>query len=97
MTNTKINAPAGMWGLACEPWSKGEWYAVAADWSQASCNVLVWGDEDWTYDKCGRQVADFRHRQESALAAILETAIEMSGDKPDSDEIDDLVASAIKI
>lgn len=51
---TKISSiwcPAGMSGLAVEPWSAGEIYAVAADWAQASSPVLVYGQDGWTHDE----------------------------------------------
>ena len=44
-TIKSIEVPAGMTGLAVEPWSKGEIYAVAADWSQAICAVLSYGED----------------------------------------------------
>jgi len=37
---TTLETPAGMSGLACEPWAEGEIYAVAANWSQASSPVM---------------------------------------------------------
>lgn len=58
MTKIKITTPVGTYGLAVEPFGKGEIYAVAADWSQASSPVMVYGEDGWTKDECGRQVAE---------------------------------------
>lgn len=73
MTTTKtIRCPAGTAGLAVAPWSADEVYAVAANWGQASAPVLTWAEDRWI--DSGRQVADFRHEPESALAAELREA-----------------------
>lgn len=96
-TLSTITAPAGMYGLACEPWSKGEIYAVAANWAQASCPVLVYGEDGWTHDAHGRQVADFSHRITDALEAIIREAIEYGGDDPDDEEVAAIVADTVDI
>lgn len=85
-------APDGCTGMVCEPWTPGEVYGVAADWAQASCQVLVYGEDGWTGDEHGRQVADFRHNNRDALVAILAEALRMSGD--DEDEAEDLADQA---
>ena len=61
----------------------GQRYAVRADWAQASDPVEVrYEDEDWSLDECGRQVADFRHRPESAMRAWL-----LAGEDADDPDI----------
>lgn len=89
-----IAAPAGMRGIAVTPWSKNEVYAVAADWSQAGSPVLVYGDNGWTHEWHGRQVADFRHSPQAALESVIREVIEMNGDEPDDDEVAGIVADA---
>lgn len=101
-TLTNLTAPKGMYGLAVEPWSKGEIYAVAANWAQASCPVLIWGNsaegEAWTNDEQGRQVADFRHNSAAALQSIIRAAIEMSGEDENIEEqVESIVSSAVEI
>ncbi len=91
---TKIYAPAGMTGLAVEPWTKGEIYAVAADWAQASSPVLVYGKSPEGWDTCGLQVANFRHNDRDALEMIIRQAIEMGGDEPDADEVSGILDDA---
>ena len=76
-----ITCPEGTRGLAVEPWSKGEIYAVAANWSQAGSPVMVFGEDGWTSDEHGRQVADFRHNDRAALESVIREAIEMGGDR----------------
>lgn len=93
----EITAPEGMSGLAVVPWSRGEIYAVAADWAQASSPIRVYGEDGWTHDEQGRQVADFRHNRWSALAAILREAIEMGGGEPEDGEIEAILARAVEI
>ena len=94
---SEIAAPQGMTGIACEPWTPGEIYAVAADWGQASCPVMVWGDGEWTQDECGRQVADFRHSPQSALRDLIYRSIRAGGDDPDKDEVAGIVEDALEI
>lgn len=94
---TQITAPTGMYGLAVEPWTKGEIYAVAADWAQASAPVVVYGEDGWTHDEHGRQVADFRHNARAALESVIREAIEMGGDEPDDDEVDAIMDDAVDI
>lgn len=93
-TTTRIAAPASMTGLYVEPWSQGEIYAVAADWAQASSPVMVYGEDGWINDECGRQVADFRHSDRAALEAVIRSAIEASGDEPDADEVEAILSAA---
>lgn len=90
---TMVTAPAGMSGLWVEPWSRGEIYAVAADWAQASCPVLVYGEDGWTNDSHGRQVADFRHNERAALDSEIREAMGASGDEPD-DEVNGILDDA---
>lgn len=101
MTETRkaneIVAPAGMSGIACEPWTPGEVYAVAADWAQASSPVLVYGDNGWTHDEHGRQVADFRHNVRDALESVMREAIKMGGDEPDDNEVAAILDDATEI
>lgn len=96
-TKLNITAPAGKYGLAVEPWSKGEIYAVAADWAQASDSIMVYGEDGWTWDEHGRQVADFRHNDRAALEAIIREAIEMGGDEPEDAEVEAILADAVEI
>jgi hypothetical protein len=72
---TKIYAPAGMTGLAVEPWNTGEVYAVAANWAQAASPVMVYGRNGWECDGHGRQVADFRHDPKEALESEIRKAM----------------------
>lgn len=97
MTKINVVCPVGMSGLAVEPWSKGEIYAVAANWAQANSPVLVYGEDGWTNDECGRQVADFRHNDRAALKAIIEEAIVASGDDVDDDEVDAILGKSFAI
>jgi hypothetical protein len=83
---TKISAPAGMTGLACEPWSRGEVYAVAANWAEASCPVRSYGDDGWGYIEGGLQVADFRHNARAALEDVIRRTIEACGEEPNDEE-----------
>jgi hypothetical protein len=92
-----IVAPSGMSGLAVEPWSKSEVYAVAANWAQAGSPVMVYGDRGWELDSRGRQVADFRHRPKEALESIIREAIEAGGDEPDDDEVDAILEDATEL
>lgn len=97
MSKSKLNqvsAPAGKSGLAVEPWAPGEIYAVAANWSQASDPVMVYGSSGWTSDEHGRQVADFRHSDRAALESVIREAIETGGDEPSDDEVDAILADA---
>lgn len=94
---SSIGCPAGMSGLAVEPWSKGEIYAVAADWAQANSPVLVYGEDGWTYDEHGRQVAEISHRARSALESVIREAIAMGGDEPDDDEVDSILDAAVEV
>ena len=97
---TKLNdvtAPAGMYGLACEPWTPGEIYAVAANWVEASCPIRVYGEDGWTHDEHGRQVADFHHCPADALVTIIAEAITMGCDTPDDDEVAGIVSNAVRI
>lgn len=83
-------APAGTSGLVAEPWSVGETYGVAADWSQARAPVYAYGDSGWT--QTGRQVADYRHEPSAALADCLAETLRASGD--DAGEADQLASEA---
>lgn len=93
----EVTAPEGMTGIACEPWSKGEVYAVAANWAQASSPVMVYGKRGWSQDDSGRQVADFRHSDRAALEAIIRSAIEMGGDEPEDGAVVAILADAVDI
>ena len=86
MTLSNLTCPAGKSGLAVEPWSKGEIYAVAANWAQASDPILVYGPDGWNGN--GRQVADYRHSALAALRAEIVAAIAASEGIP-SDDVDD--------
>jgi hypothetical protein len=101
MTAINLTCPTGMSGLAVEPWSKGEIYAVAANWAQASAPVYVYGERGWDIDHCGRQVADFRHSARAALEAQVEYAIATSegipSDEVDADEVDAICDDAVEI
>lgn len=92
-----ISCPAGMTGWAVEPWSRGEYYAVAADWAQASSPVMVYGEDGWGSDGHGRQVADFRHLAEAALESIIREAIAMGGDEPEDEDIESIMEGAVQI
>jgi hypothetical protein len=96
-----IKTPAGTYGYAVEPWSKGEIYAVAADWAQASSPVYTYGPDGWDSDRAGRQVADFRHRPLAALRDEICYAIATSEgiplDQVDDDEVEFIMAGAVEI
>lgn len=94
---TKISSPVGMSGLAVEPWTPGEVYAVAANWAQAGSPIMVYGERGWGYDEHGRQVADFRHRRHEALEAIIAEAIIAGGDEADDAEVAAIVSHAEEI
>jgi hypothetical protein len=94
---TNISAPSGKSGLAVEPWTPGEVYAVAADWAQASSPIMVYGEDGWTWDEHGRQVADFRHDCRAALECILMEAAAMGGDEMAEDEAALIADAAVEI
>jgi hypothetical protein len=94
MSATKLAAPAGTRGIMVEPWCPGEIYAVAANWSQASSPVMVYGSSGWHIDRHGRQVADFRHSDRAALESVIREAIAAGGDDPDDDEVDAILDDA---
>lgn len=100
-TSIKITAPVGTTGLAVEPWSKGEIYAVAANWAEASETVWVYGRDGWESHPNGKQVASFSHRPEDALRDIVRDAIAASEGIPtddvDEDEVDAIVDDAVEI
>lgn len=99
MTTIDITCPAGTYGLAVEPWSKGEIYAVAADWAQASAPVYSYGKDGWC--QIGQQVADYQHRVKDALRAQLVETIALSegipSDEVDEDDIDAILSDAVDI
>ena len=88
MAQEKMTAPRGMSGLYCEPWNSGDIYAVAADWGNASSPIRVYGEDGWTLDHHGRQVADFCHSPHAALVSILAENLRMTGTE-DEDEAED--------
>ena len=92
-TISSMTTPSGTYGLAVEPWSKGEIYAVAANWAEASSPVLSYGEDGWHHT--GKQVADYRHSPEEALRDVLAEALVAGGDEPD--DADDLVSDAVNI
>lgn len=96
-----LTCPAGTYGLAVEPWAKGEIYAVAANWAQASDPVLTYGGREWSQMWSGQQVATYRHRAEDALRAEIRNAIAASegipSDEVDDDEIEAIVSEAVEI
>jgi hypothetical protein len=97
MATKQIVCPDGMSGLMVVPWSANEIYAVAANWAQASSPVMTYADDGWEYDRCGRQVADFRHSPRAALEDVIRTAISMGGDKPDDDEVESIIDDATDV
>jgi hypothetical protein len=94
MATVTITCPTGMRGLAVEPWSKGEVYAVTADWAQASSPVLSYGQHGWDLEPHGRQVADFRHSPRAALESQIREAIAAGGDEPDDDDVEAILDDA---
>lgn len=94
-TASEIVAPQGMRGIAVEPWTPGEIYAVAANWSQAACPVYYWGDGDWV--QWGRQVADFRHDDRDALESLILEAVRDSGDDPDEVDVAEILKDAVDV
>ena len=99
VTISNLTTPAGTTGLAVEPWSVGEIYAVAANWANAASPVYTYGRNGW--QQCGRQVADFRHRPKDALAAEITEALAVSegipSDEVDEDEVDGIVEDAVSV
>ena len=95
ITLDTLTTPDGTTALAVAPWSPDELYAVAADWAQASSPVYSYGAQGW--DQTGRQVADYRHSAQRALAAILREAVEAGGDDSDEAPIAGWVADAVEI
>ena len=63
----------------------GDILAVAADWRQASCEILAYGGDGW--NSTGFQVAEFRHSARQALAQQIREHIAVSEGVP-SDEVD---------
>lgn len=98
-TISTLTCPAGAYGLAVEPWSKGEIYAVAAKWADASAPVYFFGPAGWQTRQY--QVADFRHRPMAALELEIAEAIGASEGGPspdaDSDEVQAVVGEAVEI
>ena len=98
-TTINVRCPQGTYGLAVEPWSRGEIYAVAANWAQASATIYAYGKRGWHLT--GRQVADYRHSPEAALRAEVIEAIASSEAIPsedvDDDEVDHIIRNASKI
>ena len=96
----KITAPAGMTGLAVQPWRKGEVYAVAAaNWSEPSSPVMQYhGDGVWghTQYQAGSFVACYGRADQQALAAILIQAIHDDVDG-DGGDVDAVMADAVAI
>ena len=94
-----LTCPAGTSGLAVEPWSRGEIYAVSANGSQASSPILTYGPNGWSGN--GRQVADYRHNPAAALRSEIVEAIATSEgiptDEVDDDEVDGIVDDATDI
>jgi hypothetical protein len=88
-------APRGTYGLLCEPWTPGEVYGVAANWAQASCTVLTYGEDGWV--ATGHQVADYRHNDRAALIDVLAEQLRMGGDDEEEaeKEAESLVDDAI--
>lgn len=102
MSHTTLNnltCPTGTLGIAVEPWSKGEIYAVAANWAQASSPVLSYGADGWT--ETGRQVADYRHSERAALEAVIIEAIAASegiaSEDVNTDEVDAILDDAVEV
>jgi len=91
-----ITTPAGTSGLACEPWTPGEIYAVAANWSEASAPV-------YSYTSCGwhstaYQVADYSHDPQAALEDEIRLALRAStAEDPDPAEVAAIVSDAVEI
>jgi hypothetical protein len=85
-----IKCPKGKYGLAVK--LAGETYAVAADWRQASDEVLGYSEDGWV--PTGRQVADYRH---SARAALAQSIRDCLGDDCDDIDLDAIVDQAIRI
>ena len=81
---TTITTPTGTTGLAVEPWARGEIYAVAADWRQASAPVLRLTDAGWL--PTGRQACQLGGDPRAHLAAELEAAMRASGERGDLTE-----------
>lgn len=79
------SAPAGKSGLVCVPWSAHEVYGVAADWSQASDQVLTYGEDGWV--GTGRQVADYCHSDRDALRDVIVETLEATGCDGDADDL----------
>lgn len=63
------DAPEDTSGLVVVPWNPAEVYGVAANWSQASAQVYIYGDDEWITS--GRQVADYQHSAIKALEEFL--------------------------
>ena len=97
LSANELAAPPGMTGLAVEPWTRGEIYAVAADWSQAGSPVMVYGEDSWSYDSHGSQVANFRHSARMALEHHIIEAIEAGGEEPGDDEVANILSNAVEI
>jgi len=95
MGKIKITPPVGTYGLAVEPWTPGEVYAVAADWAEAACSVLSYGEDGW--QPTGRQVADFRHSARAALIEEIRQSMLASGDYPSAAILKDIVAESVEI
>ena len=68
----------------------GDEYQMRANFAEASCSIQVDSEDGW--ETTPYQVADFRHRPESAMRQLLTEYIRMGGDDPESEDM----ASAIK-
>jgi hypothetical protein len=65
----RIQPPAGTSGLATE--AEGQYYAIAANWTDDEAQVLYYQEYKWLPEPSGRRVAQFGHSSLEALAAVL--------------------------
>ena len=72
-----IAPPNGMTGLAVDAFLGEKWkiYAVAADWTQPSSPVMVFGNNGWTNHQQCLKVADVGNNARNALDFVVREAI----------------------
>ncbi len=98
-TIRSLTCPVGTSGLAVEPWARGEIYAVAANWADASSPVMTYGYTGWV--PTGSQVADYGHRAYLVLRAeiveAIATSVGIPSDEVDDDEVDAIISDAVEL
>jgi hypothetical protein len=89
-----IHPPSGLTGLAVEPWSPGEIYAVAADWRRADAPILIYEDG---WHSLGIQVGDMGHSAHRALEHVMRHVLLLDADKVAPADLDAILGDAVTL